>query len=1645
MLDETVMDCSNDNILCENTSFDGCSTNKKMKLDKIWSWKIFIQELTCNNQDDYYQYTWNLIFKQIIQNHWLKIPNLGVITEFITRKINELEKNDFQNRKTSSNQTKKIDSFKNIYFNIIYLILKNEQDVNLITKLDKEIINKTIDYFYKQLNINESNYFKILSDFVTLSNVVKIEHKYFRLIIDKFLTLISSTSDLTNNIDPEFLKLILAILQNTALNKMILNNDLKINLIENILPLIKFNSNQSENNDIENEKLPASTFRVKENKKMNLSVNQSHFENKNKIKNFNQNFILISHILLALTEVYVRTKEDDIPAEDVQIILDLANQNDIKMDSSFEQIEQYYSKLINFDLNDKKKVNLNITSNGINFEIGKFIIDKLLDRSKQICQSNDFNLQLDVNSAEFLALNKMLLDEYFLQLNFCSNLLAYEKDLTESAIKRIKTIFNLITLNFKKMVRILEQKDLISTEKKDIISQLSFILNEIFFNFRINVIKNEKTLDLFISTFDNKLIQILLHFISLNDALELEQESSEKCGADLLTILFKPSYSIIGLKKILNEFKKAKLVAISFLGLIGVEFSFSKDNEINSIGKTTKKNLMIHFFNNYFEKKSETFSLKDELIGTKSNSFEFASIILFLNSFKHKNCSTLTWKEYTFALNIFETLIRNNYFDFGKDPIVSRLVFRILSKYASKLLMANSFLSWYEANLSQLIPNLSSQHLNALKVAYTNLEKIQDQYINLIDFIHSASCFGSNKIFVNFSTDTSCEIGRLLIKAFKIYRLKIIHFSFRIKQSDDEFNRRTKKDAAKKMYEIFSKLLEFLNTNIKNNQLKLKLREILIKNTFDRYLFRNYLNKYLQHEPSMSLSLFDEKDIQLFEIKQPFYLDCLCYFASVNEPLISMNLLQNKKSSDYLVNDEFEDNFFDKIYTKQAENHEIFDTAIHEYNSENNYLIKTTQQTEPFEEKYSKNKKMYANIRKQFDDPFFFKYQILISIKQMLSFQPILRHKRKSEIKCLFALMHLGTEFRSYFDLKVINQILTQTTQLIGYKHVQDYLNQFKVELFYQWLDINKYIDEDDLQLEVFFYQFIGYNEYGQFLNDFISDVASYCNLKSSKSDKKLTRLFHLTPNLINEKDITVLLGSNHKFALKFFSKTFLSIFLSKLNNEDIIQRIEYLFNKNLLNIDLLKKYFHFIFKEFFINSSSDYLCLENNQFNSLNEFETTIQNAVETLLNIYIKNSVDKQLKNQDIEAYKMKTLINLIQINLNDDSASTSTSQSLTSMYNILFSINEKIYSQKNMFTAFYFFRGYKIFLKCFALSNDSKSMPVLTHLLNKNNYQIFLHHFIIFKLNACVKICKDNLKPFKSMNIEINETDFYEINVFNMRFLDMAKDVLKLIVEHLEMNNLEISYFDWPISCLIWNFLDYLNLSESLNIKLEFIQEFNKILLDYLIQLIETGSKCSERFKRLSNFLTTLISSSAENNTDNKFVLMHNLTQLINQTSFSNQTKNIRFEIEINTCLNSIDLERTVSAKYILCYLSNLLVVEYKKKLTKDSLLIELESVGSIRSSLKLFINKLLNISMLDNSKDLKELACLCLSMIGPIDFKTYHLPIDKNEKYEMNYSKELNKNQRRIFILQNFCYNYSDSMLHFYFLLVENLLDYLFSEE
>ena len=528
-----------------------------------------------------------------------------------------------------------------------------------------------------------------------------------------------------------------------------------------------------------------------------------------------------------------------------------------------------------------------------------------------------------------------------------------------------------------------------------------------------------------------------------------------------------------------------------------------------------------------------------------------------------------------------------------------------------------------------------------------------------------------------------------------------------------------------------------------------------------------------------------------------------------------------------------------------------------------------------------------------------------------------------------------------------------------------------------------------------------------------------------------------------NENKLNELVVSNHSFAIKFYSKLFLSIFLNKLPNETKLKLIEDLFKQNLFNVDLLKKYFHFIFKGFFINSTSDYFNLNESEDNSI-DLEQSILKAIENILTIYIDNSPDKQAKNQD----RMKIFINLLQINLNDDLAFTSSNQSLTSLYKIIFSCNEKIFSQNNLFNILHYFNSYKILLKCFMLSNKTKPINIVSSIINKNNYQIFLHHFILFKLSDCIKICCNNLLEFKTSNL--NQTEFYEINIFNINFLDSIKDVLKSFINHLDINKMEIDYFDWPISCIIWNFFDYLNISESLNLKLDFINEFNMNLFYYLIGLIEVNLQFSERFKRLANFLNLIQTSESSQflNDETKdkfaFVLMLNLRNLTQRIQIPT-SQPVHFEKELKNCLNSIDFDRLESSKYILCYLSNLLAIEFKNKLGKNSLLNN-ESVESIRSILKLFINKLVNLCSLNHlNNHLKELACFCLSVIGPIDFKSYHLPSDKNDKYEIKHSNEYCTKQRRVFILHKLSSSSFNTMVYFYYLVIECLIENLISDK
>jgi hypothetical protein len=146
------------------------------------------------------------------------------------------------------------------------------------------------------------------------------------------------------------------------------------------------------------------------------------------------------------------------------------------------------------------------------------------------------------------------------------------------------------------------------------------------------------------------------------------------------------------------------------------------------------------------------------------------------------------------------------------------------------------------------------------------------------------------------------------------------------------------------------------------------------------------------------------------------------------------------------------------------------------------------------------------------------------------------------------------------------------------------------------------------------------------------------------------------------------------------------------------------------------------------------------------------------------------------------------------------------------------------------------------------------------------------------------------------------------------------------------------------------------------------------------------------------------------------------------------------ELNICLKSFDFEHKETCRFILCHMSNLLFFEYKINKFNGA-------VDCCQETLRIFVNKLLNLDSM-----CKELACLCLSLIGPIDFQTYHLPISKMNKYDgclsfnktftnlRDYSENI-PTERRLFILQNLA-NYSNThVFQFYYFLIEKLVELL----
>lgn len=104
-------------------------------------------------------------------------------------------------------------------------------------------------------------------------------------------------------------------------------------------------------------------------------------------------------------------------------------------------------------------------------------------------------------------------------------------------------------------------------------------------------------------------------------------------------------------------------------------------------------------------------------------------------------------------------------------------------------------------------------------------------------------------------------------------------------------------------------------------------------------------------------------------------------------------------------------------------------------------------------------------------------------------------------------------------------------------------------------------------------------------------------------------------------------------------------------------------------------------------------------------------------------------------------------------------------------------------------------------------------------------------------------------------------FQVNIFNLTVLGTVLDLLKSFIVHLKLNKMEIVYFDWPISCIVWNFFDYFNFYEGLGDQKIVFDQTNQGLYSDLIQILEENTEHSIRFSRLLSFLTT-VSINSEN---------------------------------------------------------------------------------------------------------------------------------------------------------------------------------------
>lgn len=132
--------------------------------------------------------------------------------------------------------------------------------------------------------------------------------------------------------------------------------------------------------------------------------------------------------------------------------------------------------------------------------------------------------------------------------------------------------------------------------------------------------------------------------------------------------------------------------------------------------------------------------------------------------------------------------------------------------------------------------------------------------------------------------------------------------------------------------------------------------------------------------------------------------------------------------------------------------------------------------------------------------------------------------------------------------------------------------------------------------------------------------------------------------------------------------------------------------------------------------------------------------------------------------DSSQKKLLLQLIQNCCPEDPTLTPKHLAESALYKLTYKTLQNVFEQKSNAEFLHSLQLSAILLKNFLFGvdseNEQESFSLLSVICTNNNYQICLHHYVLFKLSDLVKVCRDKLHTVPTDQSFESANAFFEV---------------------------------------------------------------------------------------------------------------------------------------------------------------------------------------------------------------------------------------------------------------------------------------------